>query len=73
MKDDDPAKPAAGNMPAAGPATGTATMPPSLADLERDMIKRALDMSNGRRKVAADQLGISERTLYRKIKEYGLE
>ncbi|WP_444355573.1 helix-turn-helix domain-containing protein, partial [Prevotellamassilia timonensis] len=48
-------------------------MPQSLDDLERDMIKRALDMSNGRRKVAADQLGISERTLYRKIKEYGLE
>lgn len=48
-------------------------MPQSLDDLERDMIRRALDANNGRRKVAAEQLGISERTLYRKIKEYGLE
>ena len=73
VKDDEPAKPADGNMPAAETDTGKAKMPQSLDDLERDMIKRALDMSNGRRKVAADQLGISERTLYRKIKEYGLE
>lgn len=48
-------------------------MPQSLDDLERDMIRRALETNNGRRKAAADQLGISERTLYRKIKEYGLE
>lgn len=48
-------------------------MPKSLDDLEKDMIRRALEENNGRRKVAADQLGISERTLYRKIKEYGLE
>lgn len=73
VKDDEPAKPANGNVPAAETDTGKAKMPQSLDDLERDMIKRALDMSNGRRKVAADQLGISERTLYRKIKEYGLE
>ena len=73
VKDDEPAKPADGNVPAAETDTGKAKMPQSLDDLERDMIKRALDMSNGRRKVAADQLGISERTLYRKIKEYGLE
>ena len=73
VKDDEPANPADGNVPAAETDTGKAKMPQSLDDLERDMIKRALDMSNGRRKVAADQLGISERTLYRKIKEYGLE
>lgn len=73
VKDDEPAKPADGNVPAAETDTGKAKMPQSLDDLERDMIKRALDMSNGRRKAAADQLGISERTLYRKIKEYGLE
>ena len=48
-------------------------MPKSLDDLERDMIRRALEANNGRRKVAAEKLGISERTLYRKIKEYGLE
>jgi DNA-binding NtrC family response regulator len=35
-------------------------------------VRRALDVSGGNRKVAADKLGISERTLYRKIKEYGL-
>ncbi len=49
------------------------TSPQSLNELERDMIKRALEANNGRRKAAADQLGISERTLYRKIKEYALE
>lgn len=46
---------------------------PSLEQVERDMIKQALIDNNGRRKIAADRLGISERTLYRKIKEYGLE
>ena len=34
---------------------------------------KALEKNNGRRKAAAEQLGISERTLYRKIKEYKLE
>jgi transcriptional regulator with PAS, ATPase and Fis domain len=42
----------------------------SLEDRERDLIKRALEKHRGRRKAAADELGISERTLYRKIKEY---
>lgn len=41
-------------------------------EVEREQIRRALDVSGGNRKVAADKLGISERTLYRKIKEYGL-
>jgi DNA-binding NtrC family response regulator len=45
----------------------------SLADKEIEMIKKALEKYNGKRKVAANELGISERTLYRKIKEYGLE
>ena len=45
----------------------------SLADKEMEMIKKALDKYNGKRKMAANELGISERTLYRKIKEYGLE
>lgn len=45
----------------------------SLNELERSMICKALEESNGRRKAAAEQLGISERTLYRKIKEYGLD
>jgi transcriptional regulator with PAS, ATPase and Fis domain len=45
----------------------------SLADKEVEMIKKALDKYNGKRKMAAKELGISERTLYRKIKEYGIE
>lgn len=45
----------------------------SLEDTERELIRQTLNQTNGRRKAAADKLGISERTLYRKIKEYGLE
>lgn len=46
--------------------------PGSLDEVERSMIRKALEQNNGRRKATADQLGISERTLYRKIKEYRL-
>jgi transcriptional regulator with PAS, ATPase and Fis domain len=45
----------------------------SLADKEIEMIRKALDRHNGKRKYAAGELGISERTLYRKIKEYNIE
>jgi len=45
----------------------------SLADKEVEMINKALEKYNGKRKMAANELGISERTLYRKIKEYGIE
>jgi len=45
----------------------------SLSDKEVEMIKKALEKYNGKRKMAANELGISERTLYRKIKEYGIE
>ncbi len=45
----------------------------SLEDLEKRTIRDALLFNNGRRKETAQQLGISERTLYRKIKEYDLE
>jgi transcriptional regulator with PAS, ATPase and Fis domain len=44
----------------------------SLQKKEIDMIRRALDKYNGKRKNAAKELGISERTLYRKIKEYDI-
>lgn len=44
----------------------------SLADTEKYLIRKALTKYKGRRKMAADELGISERTLYRKIKEYDL-
>jgi transcriptional regulator with PAS, ATPase and Fis domain len=45
----------------------------SIDDVERDLIRKALEKHHGRRKSAAQDLNISERTLYRKIKEYGLE
>lgn len=50
-----------------------ADTPETLEDNERDAIRRALERNSGRRKAAANELRISERTLYRKIKEYGLE
>ena len=45
----------------------------SLEDTERETIRLALQRNEGRRKPTAAELHISERTLYRKIKEYGLE
>ncbi len=45
----------------------------SLEEVEKEMIRKALERHNGRRKGAAADLTISERTLYRKIKEYNLE
>lgn len=45
----------------------------SLAGKEVEMIRKALEKYNGKRKMAAQELGISERTLYRKIKEYGID
>ncbi len=47
--------------------------PLSIADMEREMIVRSLKKYRNRRKEAAKELGISERTLYRKINEYRLE
>ncbi len=44
----------------------------SLQDNEREMIRKALERHRGKRKAAANELGISERTLYRKIKEYNI-
>jgi len=46
--------------------------PITLQEKELEMIKRALDRNNNKRKDAAKELGISERTLYRKIKQYNL-
>lgn len=45
----------------------------SLITKEKELIEKALAKHNGKRKMAAQELGISERTLYRKIKEYDLE
>ena len=45
----------------------------SISDKEVELIRKALEKHAGKRKYAANELGISERTLYRKIKEYNLE
>jgi len=57
-------------VPEADQANGNGTV--SLDQMERQMIQRALDRHEGNRRLAARELNISERTLYRKIKEYGL-
>jgi len=44
----------------------------SLIEKESDLIRKALKKHKGKRKLAANELGISERTLYRKIKELDL-
>ncbi len=44
----------------------------SLEEKEKELISKALNKHNGKRKYAAEELGISERTLYRKIKEYDI-
>lgn len=45
----------------------------NLNDIEKQMLIKALERNNGNRKKAANELGISDRTLYRRIKQYGLE
>jgi DNA-binding NtrC family response regulator len=45
----------------------------SIHDVSADLIKKALERNRGKRKLAAQELGISERTLYRKIKELNLD
>jgi transcriptional regulator with PAS, ATPase and Fis domain len=45
----------------------------SIEEKEKELISKALDKHQGKRKYAAEELGISERTLYRKIKEYKIE
>jgi DNA-binding NtrC family response regulator len=44
----------------------------TMAQVEKSTIAAALEATKGNRRRAAEQLGIGERTLYRKIKEYGL-
>ena len=44
----------------------------TLANQEKNLIKKSLEKHKGKRKLAAEELGISERTLYRKIKEFKL-
>lgn len=54
-------------------ASGTQHDMRTLEDTEKETIRMALRRNGGRRKATAQELNISERTLYRKIKEYGLE
>ena len=53
-------------------AVEEATKELKLSDMERETIRKALAHNGGNRKATAVELGLSERTLYRKIKEYGL-
>ena len=45
----------------------------NLNDLSKQMLEKALELNNGNRKKAAQKLGISDRTLYRRLKQYGLD
>jgi DNA-binding NtrC family response regulator len=45
----------------------------NLNDLSRQMLEKALVRNGGNRKKAAQELGISDRTLYRRLKQYGLD
>lgn len=45
----------------------------SLEEMEKEAIRKALERNSGKRKLAANELNISERTLYRKIKEYNID
>ena len=45
----------------------------SIQDKELELVIKSLERNNGRRKAAANELGISERTLYRKIKQYDIK
>ena len=45
----------------------------NLSDIGRQVVEKALERNNGNRKKAAQELGISDRTLYRRIKQYGLD
>ena len=71
-----------GNTPAITPPTGIQDAVAeeikepetlNLENLGRQMIEKALERNGGNRKKAAQELGISDRTLYRRIKQYGLE
>ena len=53
----------------AAPASGSV---PRLADVEKDLILRALAFYKDDKEAAASALGISRRTIYRRLKEYGM-
>lgn len=61
------------NIPADSQAETVADPGKTLEETERETILRSLERNGGKRKATARELNISERTLYRKIKEYGIE
>ena len=65
-------KPKPLELPSAATTDPSTTAVPSLEEMEKKMIQQVLETCQYRRKDAADLLGISERTLYRKIKQYDL-
>jgi len=69
----DPKNKQGGQIEDNTPYAAEVNEPLSLSDKEKEMIREALIKYKGKRKPAATELGISERTLYRKIKEYDLE
>lgn len=75
--DPNPKPPAVQALPPAAPAPAKAVVKEvenlSIEDKERELIGKALDKYHNKRKEAAQALGISERTLYRKLKQYDLE
>lgn len=73
VREDIPDEATATAAPATAPQKKAPGDKRSLDDVERQMIAEALERLNGRRKAVAEELGISERTLYRKIKEYKLD
>jgi DNA-binding NtrC family response regulator len=63
----------AGGIPTASPASTKAFTDLSVQEAEKQLIIRALKATNGNRTAAAKKLGLSRRTLYRKLNEYSLE
>ena len=61
-----------GNGDHGGPAGADSLIGRPMTEVERYYIERALELTDGNREEAASLLGIGERTLYRKIKEYDL-
>ena len=57
--------------PAVAPSTESTKSVPTLADVERELILRALAVYSNDKEEAAKALGISRRTIYRRLKEYG--
>ncbi len=66
-------EPFSSQLPAREVQAPAADEPATLEETERETIRRSLERNGGRRKATAAELNISERTLYRKIKEYGIE